>query len=136
LISNLGEQVAVDPSKAFEAKNGFQVIDAAGVFSGGDTPTFDCEIGSLYLKTNGARYTKTAAGTGSDKWTLDGTSSSVTIPEYGTDPVSPATNDAWVLRENAGQPHGGLLLAITNSVKKYYHSYKTVDGSIVRVELK
>jgi hypothetical protein len=56
------------------------------------------------------------------------------IPEYTSDPVSPAINDAWVVTGVYGTPVG-LLLAITDGSPNYKLSYKTISGSIVRVIL-
>lgn len=57
-----------------------------------------------------------------------------TIPERVMDPVSPATNEVWVLNDGAGSPLG-LLLAITNTTGFYKLSYKPISGAIVRVTL-
>lgn len=60
------------------------------------------------------------------------------IPELANDPVSPATNDAWVLHKQyvIGSPIG-LLLSLTNAASSsdYKLSYKTISGAVVRVAL-
>ncbi len=58
------------------------------------------------------------------------------IAEVPTDPVAPATNSAWVLRQGLalGEPVG-LLLALTSPGFKYFFSYKTISGAVVRSEL-
>ena len=70
-------------------------------------------------------------------------SGSITIPEYLTDPSSPAANSAWVLRTiqgglQAGNPVG-LLLALTYAtsagVSSYQFSYYTTEGTTVRSTL-
>lgn len=65
--------------------------------------------------------------------------SSVNIPEYTSDPVSPSPGDAWVLHTlpyTGGRPVG-LLLALTDApvAEKWEHSYRTLTGGIKRVEL-
>lgn len=63
------------------------------------------------------------------------------IPEYeGFDPVSPSPEDTWVLHTGGaetGQPLG-LLLSLTYSTDAlggYHLSYKTIEGTIKRVQL-
>ncbi len=64
----------------------------------------------------------------------------VSIPQYDTDPVSPADEDVWVRHTGplaAGSPIG-LLLALTHATAvpdKYYLSYKTIGGPIKRTEI-
>jgi len=70
--------------------------------------------------------------------TIRGTSvGTAVIPEYMTDPVSPADESAWVLC--SGNPPGqpiGLLLGLTSAGCRYFFSYKTtMGGPVVRVEL-
>lgn len=66
--------------------------------------------------------------------------STITIPQLNADPASPNAEDAWVLRSpiySAGTPLG-LLLAITNTSivgYTYQHSYRTKEGTTVRVSL-
>jgi hypothetical protein len=80
----------------------------------------------------------TVTDDGNGQVTVDiGTTGSTAIPEYGVDPVSPSTNDAWVLRESGplnGSPIG-LLLALTRTDVTYKFSYKTISGAIVRAPL-
>lgn len=57
------------------------------------------------------------------------------IPEYTTDPISPAAENVWVLRTTAGTPVG-LLLALTLGIDIYQLSYKTIEGPIVRTTLR
>jgi hypothetical protein len=61
-------------------------------------------------------------------------SGTVVIPEYISDPVSPAANDTWVLKQANGSPIG-LLLALTTNAFSYKLSYKTISGAIVRTTL-
>lgn len=63
------------------------------------------------------------------------------IPEYeGSDPVSPAPEDTWVLHTDIppiGSPVG-LLLALTHAdikTGRYLLSYYTLENTIKRVEL-
>lgn len=60
------------------------------------------------------------------------------IPEVVSDPVSPATNESWVLRTDffGGSPIG-LLLSLTTAAmpSTYKLSYKTISGAVVRVSL-
>jgi hypothetical protein len=74
-----------------------------------------------------------------------GGSGTAAIPQYDTDPVSPAAEDAWVLRvprstaESEGTPIG-LLLTITKDISpsnlyKYLFSYQTQEGTLKRVEV-
>lgn len=67
----------------------------------------------------------------------DGDTTPATIPELATDPSSPLVNSAWVLRQGIaqGQPLG-LLLSLTSAGFKYFLSFKTIDGAVVRTELK
>ena len=70
----------------------------------------------------------------------------LTIPEYDSDPLSPVSNQAWVLNTttgggggNVGQPIG-LLLALTQAgtgapTTTYQFSYYTTEGTIVRTTL-
>lgn len=69
------------------------------------------------------------------------TAGSVSIPEYTTDPVSPAAEDVWVLKSNvggitAGQTMG-LLLSLTYAVPTlmYQLSYRTAEGTTKRTVL-
>jgi len=68
-------------------------------------------------------------------------SAQTTIPEFeGSDPVSPAPEDTWVLHAGyaaVGSPIG-LLLALTHAdikTGKYFLSYYTLENTIKRVEL-
>ncbi|MEK7106551.1 MAG: hypothetical protein AAB895_04335 [Patescibacteria group bacterium] len=71
-------------------------------------------------------------------------SGAVSIPEVDTDPVSPAAEDAWVLRTGGGtdgtvgEPRG-MLLALTYSgditAGTYQFSYRTAASTTVRVTL-
>ena len=68
-----------------------------------------------------------------------GGAGSVSIPEVYADPISPAPESAWVLA-TAGIPGGvpiGLLLSLTYTgpIESYQFSYKTLEGSIVRILL-
>ena len=57
------------------------------------------------------------------------------IPQVSTDPVSPAAEDAWVLKSGGASPIG-LLLALTTGVPTSYRfSYRTNEGTTVRVTL-
>lgn len=68
---------------------------------------------------------------------LDFVGSGGTIPEYASDPLSPAVNSAWVLKTVI--PDGtpiGLLLALTyTSEITYQFSYRTSEGTTVRTQL-
>lgn len=78
-------------------------------------------------------------------FTGPGSTGTVTIPEYTSDPGSPAANSAWVLRGGSGGgiPDGtpiGLLLALTytnnsGSPFTYDFSYRTTEGTTVRASL-
>lgn len=68
------------------------------------------------------------------------------IPQYSSDPVSPAAEDVWVKATVGGGSGGGVLKAITGlgfpivSVNTggssvYQLSYKTKEGTIKRVTL-
>ena len=60
-----------DYTKAFEVDEGLIIAGASGLFSGSLAPDFDAPLGSLYLKSDGTRYTKTSSGSGSGAWTAD-----------------------------------------------------------------
>lgn len=57
-----------DSTRALVVQDGFLAEGGAGVFSGADSPTFDAPVGSLYLKTDAARFVKILDGAGGDKW--------------------------------------------------------------------
>jgi hypothetical protein len=57
------------------------------------------------------------------------------LPEYGSDPVSPANGDTWVLRQGVVGSPLGMLLALTTAKSTYKLSYKTISGTTVRVDL-
>jgi hypothetical protein len=57
-----------------------------------------------------------------------------TIPEVTSDPATPVAGQAWVLKEGTGTPLG-LLLAITTAGVTYFLSYRTYEGTTVRVQL-
>lgn len=60
---------------AFEIPEGVLIENAAGYFSGVGAPDFQAPVGSLYLRTDGTQYVKVLDGTGTDKWTLQVSSS-------------------------------------------------------------
>lgn len=75
-----------------------------------------------------------------------GASSGSTIPELSSDPASPTTNQAWVLRSGSGGTGGGVVQAITGlgfpimsvntgGTYSYQLSYYTEAGTIVRSTL-
>jgi len=75
-----------------------------------------------------------------------GSGGSATITELGSDPISPTTNQAWVLRTGSGGTGGGILQATMGlgfpylSVSSggsytYQLSYYTEAGTIVRSTL-
>ena len=64
-----------------------------------------------------------------------GSSGTSQIPEYNSDPISPSSTDVWVLRTALiGKPIG-LLMALTYSTDTYQLSYRTVEGTTVRITL-
>lgn len=66
--------------------------------------------------------------------------SNVVIPELTSDPVSPTSEEAWVLYSGtipAGTPMG-LLLSLTYATPTtgtYQFSYRTLEGTTKRVAL-
>ena len=72
-----------------------------------------------------------------------GSSGTASIPQYSTDPASPAAQDAWVLKTSSGGSGGGkpygLLAAITQpntgGSSSYQFSYRTIEGTTKRVTL-
>lgn len=75
---------------------------------------------------------------------LDNLGSDTAILELNSDPVSPASGEAWILRTGAGSIADGvpigLLLALTytgctGSSSSYQFSYKTASGTVVRANL-
>jgi len=82
--------------------------------------------------TNG--FTSTEVQAAIEEAKAAAVSGSVVISEYNTDPISPAVNDTWVLRQSNGSPIG-LLLALTTNTSIYKLSYKTISGAIVRTIL-
>jgi hypothetical protein len=88
---------------------------------------------NVTISDNGAgTYTISASGGGSGS-----------IPQYSTDPVSPSSHDAWVLKTvvpaiGTGQPVG-LLLALTSpgigGSTSYQFKYQTEEGTTISVGL-
>lgn len=132
--------------------NGPVVIDAAnlgagtGVFYNGvdvSTPNY---VQFLFNGLTSADGSVTITQTATDiDISVPGGSGTSGIPQYNSDPVSPAAEDAWVLRtagapsEPAGVPVG-ILLAITSAgttagTDLYQFSYQTVEGTIKRITL-
>lgn len=80
---------------------------------------------------------------GGDSVTVGGIpfGSTANIPEYNTDPVSPADGDAWVLRSGSGSgglAHSIVTLGLTlagSGAFTYQFSYKTISSGIKRVTL-
>ena len=80
---------------------------------------------------------------------LDLTGSGVSIPEYTSDPVSPANQSAWVLKQGGGTVTGGgklngILGMATYLVSPgtagggaltYQLSYRTLEGTTKRVTI-
>ena len=62
-----------------------------------------------------------------------------TLPEYYTDPVSPAAGDTWILATiaTAGGSPMGMLLSITYAANTYTYqlSYRTTEGTTIRTTL-
>ena len=73
-----------------------------------------------------------------DELESGGTPTAGLIPELMADPIPAVPNTAWVLhsRVGGGAPIG-LLLALTHAggAIKHLFSYRTTEGSTVRVEL-
>lgn len=68
------------------------------------------------------------------------------IPQYNSDPVSPAAEDAWVLRTTSGGAGGGKLKSYfglgfpvttpgTGVTSTYQFSYRTLEGTTKRVTI-
>lgn len=68
------------------------------------------------------------------------------IPELSADPVSPAAQDAWVLRQGAGGSGGGKLKMFlglgfpyvkpnSGGAFTYQFSYRTQEGTTKRVTI-
>ena len=63
------------------------------------------------------------------------------IPEYSTDPATPAAGEMWVLRADTGGTEGSptsLLLTLLQNVgssSTYTLKYKTTSGNVVSVAL-
>lgn len=69
---------------------------------------------------------------------LIGDSSSVSIPELDSDPISPAAESAWVLKYIEPQNELGhtlLHFGMTFGSEKYKLKYKTKSGKTVSVNL-
>lgn len=57
------------------------------------------------------------------------------IPELTNDPVSPTPEQTWVLHAGAAGSPIGLLLSLTYATDLYFLSYRTLEGTTVRVQL-
>ena len=123
-----------DPSTSFEIADDGLYIDGGLYFiSGAPSPVgliFPIDA-TMYFQTNGDTW----YNPGSGAWVLKNGGGSVSIPEYPADPSSPATNDAWVLRQQGAGSPIGLLLSLTYATNKYKFSYRTIAGETVRVGL-
>ena len=70
-----------------------------------------------------------------------GFATSPKIPQLDDDPTSPASQQAWVLKETTGSNAGtpiGLLLSLTyadGGTNTYKHSYRTKESTTVRATL-
>jgi hypothetical protein len=61
--------------------------------------------------------------------------SSFSIPEVDIDPISPNPGDTWVLHDSKKGSPIGLLLSLTHSDDSYELSYRTTEGTTIRVRL-
>ncbi len=57
-----------DSTRSLVVQDGVIAEGGAGFFSGADSPVFDAPVGSLYLKTDTARFVKILAGAGGENW--------------------------------------------------------------------
>ena len=57
-----------DSTRSLVVQDGVVMEGGAGVFSGADSPVFDAPVGSIYLKTDTARFVKILAGAGGENW--------------------------------------------------------------------
>lgn len=64
-----------------------------------------------------------------------GSSGPLQIPEYISDPISPSSQDVWVLRTPLIGTPIGLLLALTYTTDQYQLSYRTLENTTVRTNL-
>lgn len=100
----------------------------------GDVTELALGANGTFLKSNGASVAPTFSTP---------TSGAVAIPQYNTDPVAPAAEDAWVLRtETGGIDDGvpiGLLLGLTytgnTGSSSYQLSYRTQEATTIRVAM-
>lgn len=116
----------IDQTKSMEVRNGVILEEGcAGIFSGAGDPSGSAPEGSRYLNSNGTEWVY-VGGT----WVL--VPDANFIPQYNSDPVSPATNSSWV-RRNVGNPIG-LLLTLTRD--SYDFRYKTTEGAVVGTVLR
>ena len=60
-----------DSTRSLVVQDGVIAEGGAGFFSGVDSPTFDAPVGSLYLKTDTARFVKILPGAGGENWQQD-----------------------------------------------------------------
>lgn len=67
----------------------------------------------------------------------DSTSGAATISQLSSDPASPTSEQAWVLRTGTGggTPLGLTLVFTTPGNFSYQFSYRTQEGTTVRVGL-
>lgn len=61
--------------------------------------------------------------------------STFSIPELTVDPVSPYAGETWVLHSGIIGSPIGLLLSLTHGADQYELSYRTLEGTTVRVVL-
>jgi hypothetical protein len=123
--------MAIDKDYAYEiSQSGLQIENGCHFTSGADTPTHAAVDGDIYLKTVDATQWYYMSGS----WHQRTTSGGGSLSEVSSDPVSPSAGDTWILNQAAGSPIG-LLLALTTEASKYYLSYKTASGAVVRTQL-
>jgi hypothetical protein len=88
--------------------------------------------------------TQSASGTEGQVLTVQSSAATFQLPrlpQYDADPSSPASGEAWVLREDSGGTAGnpiGLLITLMQTVgvtSAYTLKYKTTSGTVVSVGL-
>jgi hypothetical protein len=125
-----------DPRRSFDIDtNGLGIESGSTILSGSNIPdAIVVSVPCYYFRTNGEIW----YNVGSGPWVLlisAGGMAPNNIPEFDLDPVNPIAGITWVLHDGRIGSPIGMLLTLTNNVNSYKLSYKTLEGSVIRVSM-